>query len=169
MKKNFNNSIKGVFLFVCFAAIIIYVYKQKHFSFKLYTKSQIHELDRTFADQLSKVQQQTAIIKSLFADLDLSFWRYLDTNAKIELISQRLKDIERKYDNNSPELLSPESIEIAQNMRKTRETMLLAETINIAAALSEILPSELIKPAANSIDAQINQNQEYINFLMHHF
>jgi hypothetical protein len=165
MKQNLNNSVKDIFLFACLAAMIIYAYKRAHLFLNLHTKSLIHELDRTFADQLFSAQRQARVAKSV---LEQAGPQFDQTVAKIEKTSQALKEIEEKYSNNSPGLLFLGPIGSASIVLKEQqlETKLLAETINIASALSTLLPKELVKPAVNTIDAQINQNQEYINYLM---
>ena len=52
MKQDTNSTIKDLFLLACLFGMILYAYKRAHIFLNLHTKSLIHELDRTFADQL---------------------------------------------------------------------------------------------------------------------
>src|SRR5437773_1657539 len=98
-----NGTTRPFIDFILFAALIalfIYAYKGTYRYMTLHNESLIHQLDRTFADQLYTAQRQVRVTSSL-----------LDQMGKLEIhqknldkIATMLADIEDKYARNSPGL-----------------------------------------------------------------
>jgi hypothetical protein len=167
MKQSANTTIKDLFLFAVLISLVVYAYKRTHLYLNLHTNSLTHELDRNFADQIYSVQRQARVAKTILEQTGATYDHLV---VKVEKIEHTLKGIEEKYSNNSPGLLLLGPIGSTSIVLKEQqlENKLLEEAISIASVLTPLLPKEVVRAATAKIDAQIDQNQEYINYLLQH-
>lgn len=168
MKKNIL-PIGDLFLAGILVCLLLYLGNRTHTFVTLQSKSLVHELDHSFADQLYSTQKQARIVQQLYAaraDIPYENWKQ-----KIEKINSGLADIEKKYAQNSPGvmLLGPIGTTSIVLKEKELKQKLLEYTTIIGSLLHALLPQQhLHKPfaASTSIDNQIAANQHYIALLL---
>ncbi|HTM05878.1 MAG TPA: hypothetical protein VL201_01425 [Patescibacteria group bacterium] len=165
MKKN-SLPVSDIFLAVILVCLLVYMAKRTHTIVTLQSKSLIHELDHSFADQLYSVQRQARISQQLYGardEIPLENWKQ-----KIEKINNGLSDIEAKYSQNSPGVMLLGPIGTTSIILKEKELQqkLLEYSVAIGKLLHVLLAHNKTFVAANSIDEQIAINQQYIAFLL---
>lgn len=169
MKKNML-PIGDLFLVSMLLCLLLYIGKRTHTFVTLQSKSLVHELEHSFADQLYSAQKQTRILQQLYAsreDMPYEQWKQ-----KIDKINTGLADIEKKYAQNSPGVMLLGPIGTTSIILKEKELKKkLLEYINtIGSLLHDLLPQHAIthKPfiSGTTIDTQIATNQQYISFLL---
>ncbi|RTL06590.1 hypothetical protein EKK58_04625 [Candidatus Dependentiae bacterium] len=169
MKKNML-PIGDLFLVSILVCLLLYVGKRTHTFVTLQSKSLVHELEHSFADQLYSAQKQTRILQQLYAsreDMPYEQWKQ-----KIDKINTGLADIEKKYAQNSPGVMLLGPIGTTSIILKEKELKqkLLEYIKTIGSLLHELFPQNPItrKPFVpeTTIDLQIAANQQYISFLL---
>lgn len=165
MKKN-SLPVGDLFLAGMLICLLGYVAKRTHTFVTLQSKSIIHELDHSFADQLYSAQRQMRITQQLYATRDT----FIDPAAKqkIDKINAGLADIEAKYGQNSPGIMLLGPIGTTSIILKEKELhhKLLLHVNSIGQLLHVLVSQNKTFFLATSIDEGIATNQEYIAFLL---
>jgi hypothetical protein len=163
-----NNSLpfSDLFLAGILVCLLIYMAQRTHTIITLQSKSMIHELEHSFADQLYSAQKQARITQQLYVARDevpLKDWKQ-----KIEKINAGLSDIELKYSQNSPGVMLLGPIGTTSIILKEKELKqkLLEYSTSIGQLLHALLPQNKAFVTASSIDERIAANQQYIALLL---
>ena len=156
--------IRDVVLFSLLAFLILHATDRLKSFLSLHKESLVHELDKSFADQLYAVQKQTRTI--LFA---LEKEPLLDSaRDRIEKIQKNLEIIESKYTKNSPGVLFLGPIGTTSIVLKEQQLQqkLLDQTNEFSQILHEITQTLSIPHASikknSSIQSGIELNQALI-------
>ena len=167
MKKQdkMTRSVIDALLFAFLISLLVYAYKNTYRYAALHNTSLIHELDRTFADQLYSAQRQARLIKSLVEQFGN---KHADIVEKIDKTLITLQDIEVKYSKNSPGLLFLGPIGTASIILKEQELekKLLATINKLGSLVQPIISQAAPYTPATTIDAALQINQEYLGYLL---
>lgn len=167
MKKNIL-PIGDLLLIGMLLCLLLYIGKRTHTFVTLQSKSLIHELEHSFADQLYSTQKQARILQQLYSsrnDIPYEQWKQ-----KIDKINVGLSDIEKKYVQNSPGVMLLGPIGTTSIILKEKELnkKLLEYSNMIGSLLYTLLPQHPHKSftPGTTVDNQVATNQQYIAFLL---
>lgn len=148
---------------LCIFALLIFllskVYKRGYEFLDLHKNSVIHQLDKTFADQLYSAQRQANTIKNFFEHLP----RNPKEHDKLMATIEALNSIEQKYTKNSPGLLLLGPIGTTSIILK--ENDLLSQLLVQINALGLILAEYAHIPytSAKTVNEALQRTQDAIN------
>lgn len=159
----FYNKSNSLFRDFCIFALLVFlisrVYKRAYEFLNLNKNSVIHQLDKTFADQLYSTQRQAHTIKHFFDHLPQN----PKQNQALLTIIDMLNVIEEKYTKNSPGLLLLGPIGTTSIILKENDlnNQLLTHINGLGGLLAEFANSTFVP--ANNVNDALQRNQELIS------
>lgn len=162
--KKTNSTFLDLLLFILLIILLFKSYKGAYSFLLMHRKSLIHELDRSFADQLYTTERQIRLTKGILDHINSS----VEYTKNLEKLTDKLQLIEEKYTKNSPGLLFLGPLGTASIVLK--EQNLSEDLLKIIESLGELLHSisQSEKPflAPQTIDTGLQNNQSYITNLL---
>ncbi|QQR54113.1 hypothetical protein IPH25_04680 [bacterium] len=147
-------------------ALILYVLKNNQSFLELHSRSLVHELDQSFADQLYSAQRHIRIAQQLFQARTET--RLPDWKQTIDKISAQLADIEAKYGGNSPGVMFLGPIGTTSIILKEKELSqkLLEQILQTNTLLQALAEQPLPLAPATSVSEALHRNQVLISHLL---